>query len=78
MNIIGIHSGHNASATLMIKGKVVGAFQEERFTGLKNQQGFPLNSVKALIRNFLKDDFNAIDVVVHASKELDVSSKMKK
>ena len=74
MNIIGIHSGHNASATLMIKGKVVGAFQEERFTGLKNQQGFPLNSVKALIRNFLKDDFNAIDVVVHASKELDVSS----
>ena len=32
MNIIGINVSHNASACLMIDGKIVIAAQEERFT----------------------------------------------
>ena len=39
--ILGIHDGHNASACLLEDGVVSRAVQEERFTLVKNQGGFP-------------------------------------
>ena len=65
MKILSIHSGHNASVALMIDGKIHCAWQEERFTGIKNQQGFPLNSLKFILNDFLEGDINSIDEIVH-------------
>jgi len=48
--ILGIHDGHDCSCCLMINGKIVYAAQEERFTKIKNDYGFP----KLAITNCLK------------------------
>ncbi len=53
MNILSIHDGHNASASLMISGKIVLALQEERFNEIKNFTGYPYQSVKYCL-NYLK------------------------
>ena len=47
--ILGIHDGHNASACLLEDGVVSRAVQEERFTLVKNQGGFPYYSVKWIL-----------------------------
>jgi len=50
MNILGINDSHNASACLVIDGKLVAAGQEERFTRVKNSAGFPLQAVAWLLQ----------------------------
>lgn len=46
MYILGIHDGHDASAALMKDGAIIAAAQEERFTGLKGDYGYPKLSIK--------------------------------
>lgn len=46
MKILGIHDGHNASAALMIDGRVAAAVSEERMAYDKNEMGFPLMAVQ--------------------------------
>lgn len=48
---IGIHSGHNSSACLLKDGEVLQCVSEERYTNVKNQDGFPGNAFD----NILKD-----------------------
>jgi len=45
MRILGIHDGHNASAALLIDGRVIAAIQEERLNRCKNWNGFPHQSI---------------------------------
>jgi carbamoyltransferase len=47
--ILGIHDGHNAAAALLVDGRVVGAVQEERLTGKKNQGGVPREAITDLL-----------------------------
>jgi carbamoyltransferase len=68
MVILGISTSHNSSAALMVDGIVVGALQEERFTKIKNQTGFPLYAATQLINFHLKKDFKKIDEIVVAGK----------
>ena len=49
MLILGICSGHDAAAALIQDGKVVAAASEERFTRIKNYNGEPIESTKALL-----------------------------
>ena len=48
--ILGIHDGHDSSCCLMINGQIVYAAQEERFTKLKNDYGFPKNAIENCIK----------------------------
>ena len=48
--LLGIHDGHDCSCCLMINGKIVYAAQEERFTKLKNDYGFPKKSYRKLLK----------------------------
>ena len=41
MVILGIHDGHNASASLIVDGELVCALGEERLSRDKHQYGFP-------------------------------------
>lgn len=64
MKILGI-SGfyHDSAAALIIDGKVISAQEEERFTGIKHDQSFPVNSIKWILKqNKLK--INQIDTIV--------------
>jgi carbamoyltransferase len=40
-DILGIYTGHNATAALLREGRVEACVSEERFTGVKNQVGYP-------------------------------------
>ena len=52
--IIGISAFyHDSSASLIIDGNIIAAVQEERFTRVKNDSNFPINSI-----NFFCDNFN--------------------
>ena len=46
MIILAIQDGHNASASLMINGRVIFALQEERFCQIKNYTGYPYQGIK--------------------------------
>jgi len=50
MKIIGIHDGHDASVALMVDGKIIFAAQEERFSRLKGDYGFPKRAVKEMFK----------------------------
>ncbi len=45
MIILGINNMHDASAAIVIDGKVIAAAEEERFTRVKHTRGFPKNAI---------------------------------
>ena len=44
--VLGIYEVHNASACLMIDGKIIAASHEERFSKIKNDVGMPIKAAK--------------------------------
>ena len=50
MIILGIHDGHNASAALIIDGKLECAVAEERLSRQKNHYGFPEKAIKCVLK----------------------------
>ena len=48
---LGINVSHGASASLMINGEIVLAFQEERFNKIKNFSGYPKISIEKCINH---------------------------
>jgi carbamoyltransferase len=67
MIILGIAISHNASACLMINGKVTIVAQEERFTQKKSFCGYPKKSIDYILK-FLKKEKLKIDSVAVASE----------
>lgn len=49
--LLGIQEAHDASAALMIDGEIIAAAQEERFTGLKGDYGFPHRSIQVCLQS---------------------------
>ena len=45
MIVLGIHDGHNASACLMIDGKLEAMAEEERFRRIKHWAGVPSEAI---------------------------------
>ena len=62
MAILGMHDAHDAGAAAVTKGRVIAAVNEERFTKLKNDVGFPHNSIKYLLEMTDLDDIEKIAV----------------
>ena len=61
MNILGINcGGHDTSAALIIDGKLICAFEEERFNKEKHTKKFPINSIKECLK-FSKLKINDIN-----------------
>lgn len=46
MLILGIHDGHDCSAAIMKDGRAIAAAQEERFSSLKNDSGYPTQAIE--------------------------------
>ena len=49
MIVLGINDGHNASAALIINGKLTCAIAEERLSRKKNHFGYPEQSIKCIL-----------------------------
>ena len=61
--ILGISCGYHDSAACLIKdGRVLGACEEERFTGIKHDNSFPIKTISYLYATYKvqKDDIDAI------------------
>jgi carbamoyltransferase len=67
MKVLGIHDGHNASVCLVEDGKIMFAIQEERLVYEKNKSGFPINSVKHLLKlfNLKPTDIDHVAIASH-------------
>lgn len=64
MRILGISAFyHDSAAALIVDGKVISAQEEERFTGIKHDQRFPINSIKWILKQN-KIKINQIDKIV--------------
>ena len=67
-SILGISAFyHDSAACLLIDGEIIAAAQEERFTRIKNDSSFPLNSIKFIL-NFSKKKLSDIDHIVFYEK----------
>lgn len=65
--LLGINWEQNSTAALMIDGKIVGCSSEERFSRVKNDERYPINSINYLLKSFkIKSD--EIDFVCFISK----------
>jgi len=52
MTILSLQLGHNATAGLLIDGKIVGLISEEKFDNIKNSSAFPEQSIRWLLNEF--------------------------
>ena len=66
MLYLGIHAGHNSSASLMHDGKIIFALQEERFTNIKNFIGYPSQSIQYCL-DYVKSHNLIIDTAAFAT-----------
>ena len=63
--ILGISAFYHDSAIALLKdGEVFFAVQEERFTRIKHDSSFPINSIKAALK-FAKIDINQIECITY-------------
>ena len=62
MSIMGVHDGHDNGAALVRNDMVLSAINEERFTKLKNDVGFPRNSINYLLDNLRDTEIDKIAV----------------
>lgn len=76
--VLGIQEAHDASAALMIDGQVVAAAQEERFSGLKGDYGFPEKSVAMCLEQAGIESTQINEVVLASEKWNPVLTRIKR
>lgn len=65
--LLGVHRGHNASCAAMKDGKIIMACQEERFSRVKNDIGYPFQALSYVARMLNLSDDN-VDRVAYTTK----------
>ncbi|KKN08870.1 hypothetical protein LCGC14_1052390 [marine sediment metagenome] len=67
MKILGIGDAHDASVALMVDGEIIAAVQEERFSLLKGDYGYPKHSIDYCLEfaNLKPEDIDIVTVPSH-------------
>ena len=65
--VLGVHDGHNSSATLMINVAVLYSIQEERLSRRKNECGYPKMAIDEILK-LSNIDPSEIDEIALASE----------
>ncbi len=74
MIILGINASHNATACLLIDGKIVYCVSEERISRIKNQYGLPTRAVRDILKlNQIKS--SQVDMVVFGYNDPKVNTE---
>jgi carbamoyltransferase len=76
--ILGIHDAHDASAALMVNGEVVAAAQEERFTRLKGDYGYPQHAIDTCLKTSSVNTSDITEVVLATHSWNPVLNKIKR
>jgi len=63
MKILGIHSGHDSSAAMLVDGKIIADVQEERFTRLKHSNNVPIKSIEYCLKKANIKNINNVDYI---------------
>lgn len=71
INVLGVNSGHDASACLLVGGSIVAIAAEERFTRIKHESGFPMAAIGFCLESGGLDARD-LDVVAIAGNHLPV------
>ena len=58
---------HDSAASLIIDGEIIAAAQEERFTRIKHDRSFPINSTKFVL-NFANKKLSEIYGIIFNEK----------
>ena len=67
-SILGISAFyHDSAAALIVNGKIIAAAQEERFTRIKHDNGYPLNAINFVLK-YGNIKFSQIDQIVFYEK----------
>ncbi|MGE4159253.1 MAG: carbamoyltransferase C-terminal domain-containing protein [Planctomycetota bacterium] len=66
INVLGIHDGHNATVAMIQEGQTRYCASEERFSGRKNEIGFPILAMQAGLREIGLDP-SMLDAVAFSS-----------
>ncbi len=69
MIILGVHDGHNASASLIVDGKLKCAIAEERLSRIKHHYGFPIKSIEMVLK-YSGISQKDIDIVAMSSRTI--------
>ena len=73
MNILGInYGGHDTSACIISRGKILAACEQERYDKIKHSRSFPLNAINDCLK-ISGLDINDIDIVSYG---LDIKAKI--
>lgn len=67
MNVLGVHIGHDSTASLVMNGKIVADVAEERFTRVKHYAGLPVKSIEYCLR-YAGLSITEIDMIAVPSK----------
>ena len=72
MKVLGVHVGHDSSATLVIDGKIVADVAEERFTRIKHYSGLPIRSIDYCLKyaGLTMEDLSAVAVPEGSANDL--------
>src|SRR5215813_10280734 len=64
MKVLGIHTGHDSSAALVIDGRIVADVAEERFTRIKHYNGLPIHAIAYCLesQSLTMEDIDAVAV----------------
>lgn len=70
MNLLGISCFyHDSAASVFIDGKLVAASEEERFSRIKHDKNFPINSIDFCL-SFSNIDISSIDAIIYYDKPI--------
>ena len=58
---------HDSAATILADGKIIAAAQEERFTRIKHDSGYPFNAIEFVL-NFVNLKLNDVDQIIFFEK----------
>lgn len=72
MNVLGVHIGHDSSASLVIDGKIVADVAEERFTRIKHFVGLPIKSIEYCLKyaGLTMEDLSAVAIPGGRARDL--------
>ncbi len=66
MIILGIHDGHNSSATIIKDGELICSIAEERLSRIKHHYGYPVKAIETVLK-YSKISNKDIDIVAISS-----------
>lgn len=68
MIVLGIHHGHDSSASIIKDGRIIADVQEERFSRVKHSNNVPLKAIEFCLKKAEISNINDVNYISHSSE----------